>query len=291
MRTTALIVGLLTSVLLGYSSFAATLTTSTVDGGGQRSSSADYTMDCSIGGIGSVSTSSAVTLNDGYIGQLTEVTNLTLVSDANPVNEGSICHLSGMAGLDDGTVSLIEGSNVTWGVPALPIILLDTNGQATITTVYANVSVVVTGCYMGVTALGMVMVQDGNPDNYGNYAGDGIPDCWQVMYFGTNNLVGIASATNVTGQSNWKTYLADLNPTNAASVLKVVAVTNQAMSRFVYFTPSSTGRVYALWYSTNLVSGIWTNLTPVTNWGNGGTCWLTDTNLSSRYYRIAVQLP
>ena len=124
------------------------------------------------------------------------------------------------------------------------------------------------------------------------YAGDGVPDGWQVQYFGINNLAGLASVTNLTGQNNLNTYIADLNPTNPASRLAIITVSNQAPYRVVYFTPASSNRVYALQYSTNLMTGDWTNVTPVVNWGNGGTYSLSDANSSAlRYYRIVVQLP
>ena len=45
--------------------------------------------------------------------------------------------------------------------------------------------------------------------------------------------------------------------------------------------------------TTNLlVPGSWTNVTDVTNWGNGGVLWLNDTNGGSpRFYRIGVRVP
>ena len=45
--------------------------------------------------------------------------------------------------------------------------------------------------------------------------------------------------------------------------------------------------------ATNLlVPGSWTNVTDVTNWGNGGVLWLNDTNGGSlRFYRIGVRVP
>ena len=237
------------------------------------------------------STGATATLKSGYIGQLTETTNLTLTADVNPVNEGGSSQLGGIAFQDDATVTVLVGSNISWSVPALPATGITLAGQISLTNVYADTSLIVTGSYLGVTGAGTLLVLDGNPDNYGMYAGDGVPDGWQVQYFGINNPSALAGVTNITGHNNLNTYIADLNPTNPASCLKIMTITNQVPNRLVYFLPASTGRVYALQYSTNLVSGSWTNVTPVTNWGNGGTCWLADTNLSSRFYRIMVQLP
>ncbi len=83
-----------------------------------------------------------------------------------------------------------------------------------------------------------------------------------------------------------------MNPTNPASHLKIVTISNQVPNRVVYFTLASSNRVYALQYSTNLVTGVWTNVIPVSNLGNGGTYWLSDTNSTVlHYYRVVVQLP
>jgi hypothetical protein len=270
---------------------ASLLVTGTVDGGGQRATNATITLDCSIGGIGGVSTAGTVTAKSGYIGQLSETTNLTLTADVNPVNEGGSSQLGGLAFQDDATVTVLVGSNIIWSTPVLPAIGITLAGQINLTNVYADTSLVVTGSYLGVIGAGTLLVLDSNPDNYGTYAGDGILDGWQVKYFGINNPFALAGVTNVTGMNNLNTYIADLNPTNPASRLKIATISNQIPNRVVYFTPASSNRVYALQYSTNLVTGVWTNVTPVTNWGNGGTCWLTDTNLSSRFYRIMVQLP
>lgn len=294
MRMNLGVAGLAMGVILSCAAIApaaSVLVTGTVDGGGQRATNATITLDCSIGGIGGVSTAGIVTAKSGYIGQLSETTNLNLTADLNPVNEGGSSQLGGIALQDDSTVTVLVGSNINWSVPAFPAAGITLAGQISLTNVYADTSLIVTGSYLGVMGAGTLLVMDSNPDNYGTYAGDGIPDGWQVRYFGINNSSALAGVTNVTGQNNLNTYIADLNPTNPASHLKIITITNQVPNRVVYFLPASTGRVYALQYSTNLMSGSWTNITPVTNWGNGGTCWLTDTNLSSRFYRIMVQLP
>ena len=141
---------------------------------------------------------------------------------------------------------------------------------------------------------GVILVLDSNPDDYGIYANDQIPDAWQVTFFGTNNPMGAACATNCTGQNNLYTYIADLNPNDPASVFEVVAVSESNLPpREVVYFPSSSNRVYALLWTTNLVSGTWTNLPdaiPVK--GNGGVFSLSDTNaVAPRFYRVQVQVP
>ena len=264
----------------------------TVDGGGQRTTSANYIMDGSVGGFGGGPTGGAVTLKPGFIGQLTEVTNLTVNATPGSVNEGGSSQLSGMAGLDDGTLVVVEGSNVFWSAPAHPVGTIGPDGMATLASVYADTPSVVTGRYLGVAGSGVILVVDSNPDNFGTYANDQIPDAWQVRFFGTNNLSGYASATNATGQNNLYAYIADLCPTNPNSCFEIVAISNRAPTNVVCFL-SSSNRLYRLDWTTNLIAGVWTNTpgaTPV--FGNGGLFWLNDTNVASpRFYKVSVQVP
>jgi len=86
--------------------------------------------------------------------------------------------------------------------------------------------------------------------------------------------------------------VADLNPTDPASVFRIVAVSNRPPTNTVCFR-SSSNRVYALALTTNLMApGAWTNVTGVTNAGNGGIYWLTATNSTpSPFYRVQVEVP
>jgi hypothetical protein len=62
--------------------------------------------------------------------------------------------------------------------------------------------------------------------------GDGIPDWWRAKYFGgtgttTNNLSCAACDPDGDGMSNGQEYVADTNPTNAASRLAIIGVRPQ----------------------------------------------------------------
>ncbi len=84
-------------------------------------------------------------------------------------------------------MSILSGSDVAWASAVYPLASIDSNGLATAASVYATTNGVFSGFYLGLSSTGLVAVIDSNPDNYGSYAGDGIPDSWQVQYFGTNN--------------------------------------------------------------------------------------------------------
>jgi len=124
----------------------------------------------------------------------------------------------------------------------------------------------------------------------------GTPYLWLDQYSLVTNANYVAADltdTDKDGYTAWQEYVADTNPTNAASLLRIVAVSNLPPWK-IYFEGSSTGRQYTLSWTTNLFSGSWTNdpsQLPV--WGHGGIDVLTDTNTSAkaRFYRLEVTIP
>ena len=121
---------------------------------------------------------------------------------------------------------------------------------------------------------------------------------WQTQYFGstTNPLAAANVDADGTGQNNQFKYVAGLDPTNPSSifVLMVASVTNHPTQMNLIFNPVVGGRTYTPQFTTDMVSGIWTQLTgyvgPVII-GNQGT--ITDMNAvpSNEFYRIDINLP
>ena len=277
------------------SGMAASIAASTTDSGGQRTASEHYVMDGSLGRMGGIAsnTAQAEVVKHGYIGQLSEVATLHVTPSPSAIDEHATGQLGGVAGLDDDTVLVLEGSNVLWSATPWPIASISPEGVATAMGVYSNTFGTVTGCYLGVTGSGALLVLDSNPDNFGHYAGDGLPDWWQVRYFGLNSGDAVSSANPDSDPfNNEQEYTADTDPTNPLSFFYVEAMSNVPPSQFVCFL-SSTGRTYTLLYGTNLVSGTWTNLPANTDvHGNGELMPLCDTNSSAtRFYRVQVQMP
>ena len=119
--------------------------------------------------------------------------------------------------------------------------------------------------------------------------GNEIPDEWELHYFG--------SLTNATdsdpdadGLTIWEEYVADTDPTNPASRLRIEALTGLDAAPMVEFD-SSTARLYRLWGAAALESGLWSNLTPAVT-GSGAALRLEDPAASTqRFYRVGVSLP
>lgn len=276
---------------LGPAVLAGTSFTSSFSGGG-HAGSADCSMNSSIGVVGGLATTGPVSFVTGGLLPVT-ATNLLVTVSPPVISEGSIGQLSGIARLDDGTVSVLDGGDIGWGPVTYPLGWVNAAGVLTATNVYVTAGGVVTAAYLGAYTNLCVTVLDTNPDNYGIYAADQVPDGWQVQYFGKNNPLGMGGATNCTGQINLYTYTADLDPTNPASVFVVNAISNRPTDRVVCFRTTSTGRVYQLLYATNLVSGVWTNLMGVLpTLGLAGQMSLVDSDaVPIRFYRVQVQVP
>lgn len=279
---------------LGSATFAATLATSSVDGGGQRTTSASYAMDGSLGGIAGISTvgSPPETVKAGYIGQLTEVASLTATGTPASVNEGATSQLSGSATMDDTTVTTLTGSDIAWGFVTYPFQSVDSNGVLTaVANVYASPVGTVNGWYLGATGSASVQV-------LGPYAGSGIADSWLVQYFGTPPNPNAAPSVDAdgTGQNNLFKYVAGLDPTNPASVfvLQIASVNGQPNQKNLIFNPEVSDRTYTPQFRTNLLTGTWATLTgiggPVTNVNQVTVTDLSATT-TSKFYRIDISLP
>jgi hypothetical protein len=255
-------------------------------------------MDGSLGGIAGISSAASDTAKHGYIGQLTEVVNLTATGTPSQVNEGATSQLSGAARMDDDTFTALAGNEITWGAYAWPIHDISASGVATTDWVYANTPGNVNGSYLGVAGSGSLLVLDSLPDNYGAYAGDTLPDSWQVQYFGLPPNPNAATNADVTGtgQNNLFKYVAGLDPTNPASifVLKIANVTGQPNQKNLAFKPWASGRIYTPEYRTNLVFGSYGTLTgyagPQTN---STEVSITDLNAveQEKFYRIRITYP
>ena len=166
--------------------------------------------------------------------------------------------------------------------------------MATTEAVYADTSAALAGSHLGVAGGGSLTVVDTMPDNFGSYAGDGLPDHWQIQYFGFDNPKAAPGYdADGTGQNNLFKYTADLDPTNSASVFAIVAGTNQPPNRAVAVSVTSARRLYRLMYATNLAAGTWTELPGTTPTpGVAGRMTLCDTNAAAmRFYRVQVVMP
>jgi hypothetical protein len=302
MRVNTLRLAVVVLIALCSAAFAASVvTTSTIDGGGLRTSSANYTMDNSIGGIGGISSASADTAKNGYIGQLTEVVSVVVTSQPDAVAVSGTAQLSGTATLDDSTVLSLSGSDVAWSSPNEPYPVASISGSGVLSPadVYALSSATVNGYYLGAT--NNTILEVFAPDSIG----DGIPDWWRQEYFGaatpTNGSDCATCDADGTGQDNLFKFVAGLNPTNPASVfvLKIAPVAGQPTQKMLTYSPIliGFGQTYTLQFRTNLTGGAgYATLTTtgvLTTNVPQAQVTVTDTQATQpqKFYRVNISLP
>ena len=265
------------------------------DSGGRRTTSAAYT---NVGSIGSVTgTSSAAspaeTAKMGYIAQLYDVTGLQLTASPATVSESGTRQLSAAQVLDDATTLAITGTSIIWSMPKGPLVSISDTGLATAGIVGQNTSITVQGSYLGLSGSLGLTVLDSIPDNFGSYASDGLPDSWQLQYFGSNNPLAAPTADATgTGQNNLFKYTAGLNPIDPSSRF-VTSVGPAAGSHTLTISPRLSDRSYTIQYSMDLSANGWQTLTGATIQDNGQTRTVTDTDGTStrKFYRVQVSYP
>ena len=127
---------------------------------------------------------------------------------------------------------------------------------------------------------------------------DGLPNEWEIQYFG--GFSNAAANANADGDwlNNYQEYVADTAPNNSNSVMSagidVVAAAGNQVLEIASPTPTSTGRVYDVWRTTNRLGTVaWTPLNLNVRGAAAGTAVvLRVTNtLPAATYRTGVKLP
>jgi hypothetical protein len=271
----------------------------TTDSGGGRAASASYTDDGSVGGVAGISTvaSPAETEKAGYVGQLYDVTGLTLTSGSSTVNEGATLQLGAWQALDDASFIAVPAASVSWSVQSGPLVSISTGGLATAGAVYQNTAAVAQGIFGGFLGSYNLTVFESIADNFGGYAGDGVGDAWQVQYFGQppNANAGPNVDFDGTGQTNLFKYIAGLNPLDGSRfALSVAAVPGQPGQKKLIFSPIVAGRTYVVKAKADLLTpGGWLPITASAPSDNGSERTITDLNASGarKFYQVEVTRP
>ncbi len=270
----------------------------TADAGGAKATSAAYSNDGSVGSIGGVSatTTPLFTAKHSYIGQLYDVTGVSLAANPLNVKEGTTSQLTGSAVLDDATFLPLAATALSWGVSSGPINSINPTGLATAGNVYQDTAAVVHGDYLGQSGTLTLMVLNVGTDDFGAYAGDGIDDAWQVHYFGLNNPNAAPTADpDGDGQNNLFEYIAGTDPTDSLAKFQfsIAPVADQPGQQNLIFSPRFPSRTYTVQSRDDLSAGSFAPLLGTTTTDNGTQRTVTDLNATgaSRFYRVQITLP
>ena len=273
------------------------IVTESFDAGGGKSASALYSADASIGTVIGIATAAvpAVAAKNGYIGQLFEVTGLTLTAVSLNVNEGTTDQLGAWQALDDASFLAVPAASVAWSVLSGPLTGISASGLATMGIVFQDTAATAQGSYLGNPGTLALTVKNVNPDDFGSYAGDGIDDAWQNQYFGLNNPNAAPTVDfDGTGQTNLFKYIAGLNPLDGSRfTLTLAPVAGQPAQKNVIFTPRLTDRSYAVTFKTDLNAATWTPLPGGIVSDNGQQRTVTDPAATGakKVYHIEITKP
>lgn len=126
----------------------------------------------------------------------------------------------------------------------------------------------------------------------GDLDGDGIPNYWEQQY-GTTTGLTVSADNDGDDFTNFEEYLADTDPTNAASFFEMSGFMASAVQT-VYFT-GSTARQYQVFYTTNDLAAtnvVWIAAHTNKIAGTGVNSAITVTNTQEKaFYRLRVTQP
>jgi len=271
------------------------ITANNFSGGGAHATSTSYTSDGNVGGVSGIATAVSPTeiVKSGFIGQLTEVSMVHIAATPTTVNEATTRQLTATATLDDATTVVLLGTDLNWSVVSGPVTGINGNGLAAASNVYQDTSATVQGSYRSVNGTLVLNIVNIGNDDLGLYAGDGLPDAWQVQYFGLNNPLAAPTVdASGTGQNNLLKYTAGLNPTDRNSRL-VTNVGGTGGAHTFTISPRLNDRTYTVQFSTTLQPNDWQPLNGANVQDYGQTRILTDPDSTAlrKFYRLQVSFP
>jgi hypothetical protein len=194
-----------------------------LDGGGTAGSSADYALNPSIG-PGIAGSSAGYGLRGGFSGMLSNPSSLALTAAgaADRMNERATLQLEARIRYDDDTLAAfaLPAANLTWSVADGPLASVNSAGLATAGSVYQETPATARATYQSLEGRLPLTVRNLTNDDFGFYAADGLPDPWQVQYFGETSLQTVAGADadpDADGLTNFQEYAFGTDPSLGAS--------------------------------------------------------------------------
>ncbi len=229
-------------------------------GGRMTNAGATVTADISVGdpasGLVSNVSANGVVTKGNLVGQLTDVTGLTLTSASPTVNEGGSVQFNALQVLDDATLSAVPATSVTWTANG-PLSGISTVGLATAAAVFQNTVATAQGVLGSTSATLPLTVVNVNLDNFGAFGSDGLDDDWQVLYFGQPPNVNAAPTGDPDGdgRNNRLEFLSGFLPTDPASAFQftILGFSGPGVMDF-RLNKVLPGRTYTLKESSNLIA-------------------------------------
>jgi len=210
--------GLLMPLAAAGTSAHYSLNPTAFDHGGLTGGSQHYRVNSSLS-AGGVASSSRYITRSGFVGQLSEMAlqvtalGMTLAAPALTLDEAGNLQLNASLTNSDATATPLDPGSVTWSVQSGPISTISPAGLATAAHVYQDTFAVVRGAYQNFSATLAITIHNTGNDDFAAYAGDGLPDLWQLQNFGENGMQGgPTSDADRDGLNNLLEYAFGTNP-------------------------------------------------------------------------------
>jgi hypothetical protein len=130
-----------------------------------------------------------------------------------------------------------------------------------------------------------------NTTNAFDADGDGLPDAWEIQYFGSINDPRATPNADPDGDgfTNLQEYYAGTDPLDANSLLKINSVNVAAGTAAIRFNAVA-GRTYSILYHGPLPNGSWLKLVDIPAQGSTGIVTVNDPTLGAapRFYRLVT---
>lgn len=288
----ALFIG--TALLLGIA-FSQELTHTTFDSAGGRSVGGTITNDATLGTIGGEMYDSApLVVRSGFVGQLWDPVSLSITPQSASMQENSILQLSASVLGDDGIVQPLSAS-LTWETASV-FLGVDAAGLFVSTSLPSNQVASVIARSGELTGHAEILLLDVTADDFGDFAGDGLDDAWQWMWFAGDPTQGQPGDDgDGDGQDNAFEFLAGTTPIDGTSFLQtwIASEPNQPTVKQLFFKPWIAGRNYVWEWSSDLQQP-WQQVEgdPVEPEPSGAARATDDMAIEARkFYRLQIALP
>ncbi|RYD34448.1 MAG: hypothetical protein EOP86_10950 [Verrucomicrobiaceae bacterium] len=156
---------------------------------GGRGVSASYTSDAAEcpGGAGG---SAAYTSRTGFAGRLDEIIGIGALLNPSPLAETASGQLTAGLLSTAGFLTALPAADTAWTILDGPLTDITPGGVVTAGKVPQTTTATVRAAAHGMTGTLSFPVQDTLYDNFGIYAGDGLPDWWQIRFSGIAATAG-----------------------------------------------------------------------------------------------------
>jgi hypothetical protein len=279
--------------LLALPAAAQELTTAVVDAGGGLTSGGEVEIAGSFGAFGDVSSGDDTTARAGFPAQLYDPARVSITPGNAGLTDNSSASFTAEILCDDDTT--LAPDSIAWSVNN-PLLAVTGSGEVIVALLPSGFAATLTATAAGVTGTAALSVFDTTPDDFGLYAGEGLPDAWQAQHFGVNNPDAAPAADpDADGHDNQTEYLAGTDPLDAASFLQLRFAPGPPPpgTRVLEFAPYLPGRTYTL-ESSDTLAAPWITLpdapVPATTPGEGQ---FTDPTITAarKFYRLRIAAP